>query len=788
MYTFQIETIYDKNIIHSEIVGGGGKQFIVYRASDINKLFGDLNDNNYKTSIQAFTDGLSFDQLLDYYFSYIIYDTFEKELYRSFFFTTALQESIEKKLLKIQDIKKHLTYNDTEPVIKIPDNGKDNITTFCQRLCDLFNITSGEQNISIKPEDFLDDTTIVLSEGQYLNHLDVIYKDKYSPIIDMYRYHIDDIIEAEAEEDEDENEETVNRKKIIEKYNEEKQKLLTEYATYLSKHEIPTRDEIYTILHLLFINESFNGPNDKKSFLLMIDEKYEKLDDIKKQNLFYNNDKMFIRNKDEFLKNIQKKIKETFDNLAIHNGIEKLLNVYYAYIPHEASKDDVAIDELFNDLCEKISDFFIKNKNIYNLLLFNDAIFENMIKDDLILTLYDIEPKLEHKFGSIQDQGDNIIFDLQDGYVIDNEYIKQIMLYRYKNLEQKIRTIYLENYTIKDNKLVIDNIIYYSSPRFYEIINKRMIILRRGTIWPDMKRKYLLKMIDVINFYRKGRLLRYKLKKTDSESELEEGNLSLTFIGISNTLIDKYPLYTPDKIRILRIAAINESTISSSSELSNDDVDITDILETTYILCKKAIHTDTVDKKTQQVQTAWVCSNEVQITYEDMDLFDTKYDMNIYTVSPSDIKCDLTSVLTQELTPKLSYIPNCLLDRSSIIIDHMHRQKKHKHEQPTSGDQVNSDDFDEIIDLNTKTYVSIYKVNDGKTLENQDWFEVCNTKLETIKNILSTPNKNYDDINKSFCVLIEKVSDENQFVNSGYPCDMLFFIDEHDKNNILHVK
>ena len=46
MYTFNIETIHNKNMVidnkmigEKKIVGGAGKQFKVYRASDINKLF-----------------------------------------------------------------------------------------------------------------------------------------------------------------------------------------------------------------------------------------------------------------------------------------------------------------------------------------------------------------------------------------------------------------------------------------------------------------------------------------------------------------------------------------------------------------------------------------------------------------------------------------------------------------------------------------------------------------------------------------------------------------------------
>jgi len=784
MYTFNIDSIHNKKIVtgndqnivdhDKKIVGGSGRQFKVYRASDINGLFGEsLPARNYQPSIQAFTDSLDIDQLCDYYFSYIIYDTFDKDTFRSHFFFTALPSSIEKKLLKIQDIQKPNDSEREQPIIQYHTDSisEKNRSSFCQYIWALFQIQGGQQTTSLPPIDFFSDDSLVLSEGQYLDHLDKIYS-KYSFIIENYKYHIDDIEEAEAEA-----EAKQEMKEFVEKYNQEKRLIIAKNQEYVNEKEIP--DEKYIVLHLLFLLETYfdktkpqGEQGKKKSYLLIIDDKYEKLDVIKEKNLFYNTNKMFIHNKDDFLTSIQLKIKNeaTFQQLSTHNGIEKLLNIYYAYIPHERSKDDKGIQQVFNDLCIKISEFFIKNKNIYNLLVFNDTIFFKMIKDDLILTLYDLEKQFEHKFGVITDKDNNIHFDIKQGPTIDTEYIKQMMLYRYKQLEQKIRSIYLEKYDVSNKTIILkmDSLTNYLPPQFYEIINKRKQLLSKAVaqLYYYKQSLYLQQMKNVIDFYRIGRLVEYLVKIPLDESSDGDESTSDRYIGVITDIAGL--TYT-----IKRLSQI-PSTQSplSISDAADDSIGIDNIRETEYILCDEVIASANIKQSTAWAPSA--CDSEdVEIKYRDIDLFDPIYDIEIYTILPDGIKL------------KLRETPKCLVLRSAIIVDHKHRQKKtmqFAQDGSIVEDDNYSQDFEETIDLDTVTYVSIYTIGDGKTLTLSDCFSVCNRRLRRIKDMIDETMKISD--NKQCCFLIEKVSNEN-IVKSKYPCDILFFIDESEKTKIL---
>ena len=791
MYTFNIETIHDKNIVtgndknivgHDKIVGGG-TQFKVYRASDINGLFGDLTEN-YKPSIQAFTDGLSIGALCDYYFSYVIYDTFDNEKFRYKFFFTALQQSIEKKLLQIQEIRtihdiQTPNYEVQSTIIQhyTNDINKENRMEFCTYIWSLFDIKSGQQATQLPYIDFLSDNSLVLSEGQYLNHLDEIYSNKYSLIIQKYKEHIDDIEDDDEYNDFEKDEKYLeNKTKFLEKYNKEKDEIINNDQAYVNEKEIP--DEKYIVLHLLFLNKTYIDPKGEqgeqgkhKSYLLLIDEKYASLDVIKEQNLFYNTNKMFIRNKEEFLKSIKIKIKEeaTFQTLSEHNGIEKLLNIYYAYIPHKNTPDDIAIHQVFNDLSIKISNFFIKNKNIYNLLVFNDTIFFKMIKDDLILTLYDLEKQFEHKFGSIRESEDNIHFDIEQGYTIDTEYIKQMMLYRYKQLEQTIRRLYLEKYSKK--KIILDSENNYFAPKFYEIINKRTAILNRGfAFWNNkLQGRYLTRMIDVIYFYRIGRLVEYlvPIPLETSNEGVESGSESTSdrYIGVIRQITEL--TYT-----IKRLSKI--PLVVSDADV-DDSISIYDIRETEYILCDEVIASEDASKRREGWTPSAACESEdVKIKYRDIELFDPIYDIEIYTIQPGDIKLNLKET------------PKCLVLRSAIIVDHKHRKKQTMQfaQQGITAQDNYSDDF-EVIDLHTETYVSVYTI-DKNSLTLLDCFSVCNKKRTNIENMIDDPMKTYTD-DKLFCFLIEKISNET-IVNTEYPCDTLFFINGDKKDAILALK
>jgi hypothetical protein len=213
----------------------------------------------------------------------------------------------------------------------------------------------------------------------------------------------------------------------------------------------------------------------------------------------------------------------------------------------------------------------------------------------------------------------------------------------------------------------------------------------------------------------------------------------------------------------------------SLSDGDDSNISIDNIRETEYILCDEIIaSSDTEERKS----TAWAASacdtEDVKIKYHDTDLFDPIYDIEIYIILQEDIKLKLTEK------------PKCLVLRSAIIVDHKHRKKQtmqFAQDGSIAQDDSYSEDFEETIDLDTETYVSIYEIENGNSLRLSECFSVCNTKLKNIEAMIVDPMKTYTD-DKPFCFLIEKVSTRN-IVPSRYPCDTLFFIDEKIKNNIL---
>lgn len=855
MYRLNIENIYENKVEkRNNIIKGGGKQFKVYRATDINTLL--KNRYNYTVveyqekitekkklkkeeeqlkkeeeqlnkevenkeeekkqniqqkiketqekiketeekrkeieneqakkikeianSIQEFTDSLTIHQLCDYYFSYIMYDTLDDDFNMREYLLgipTGFYESIQKKLLTIFDIANKTpkfvdVLNKNGDVkeykttfIEYNSDSKDRIA-FCEYISELFDIQSGEQNINLPDIDnFFDNTKIVLSEGQYLKHLDNIY-ERYKNLILDYEYRIDMIL-SDLEQIE------------LHIYEEEKRQILEKKNT----DNLSSVDQKYWVLHVLFFDTS------NKSYLLKIDEKYKILDTIKEKNIFYNNDKIFIKNKSDFLKNIKKKIEtnETFKGLRTNNGIEKLLNIYYAYIPNENSFD-TDINDVFKNLCEKISDFFINNQNIYNLLLFNDTIFENMMKNELIITLYDEEPKLPHKFGLIEeDDNSNIIFNLQDGYVIDIETIKQIMLYRYKNIETAIRTKYLNKYNYKEKKIIINNtsagtsVENYSAPTFKQILKNRMKINRKQI---SENTNFIKKMVKVMNFYRKGRLVNYKnVNKSEDQSKVYD-----EFIGIITTDITDITDLTT--LKILPLSQIKEHEEPSTPPISVGqeyiDIDIEYIYETKYILCKNTPSTSKIQGTGPGPGKSW-CPDEKNVTYEDMDLFDKIYDEYVYTIKK---KIDLKD-LPKNLNPDLSYEPDCLVDRDEIIVKHKHFQKKQ--DQPQNiydTDEIGNIEVIAEVDVSTETYVSIYKIN-NKQLENKLCFFICQKKFNEIIEILKVKvndmNPTLKYINQDYCLLIEKVKDK-VIIKEAQPYDTLFFIDQYIKEKIKQLE
>jgi hypothetical protein len=210
----------------------------------------------------------------------------------------------------------------------------------------------------------------------------------------------------------------------------------------------------------------------------------------------------------------------------------------------------------------------------------------------------------------------------------------------------------------------------------------------------------------------------------------------------------------------------------SLSDGDDSNISIDDIRETDYVLCDEVMTSaDALSKQSN----AWVgCDSEdVKIKYHDTDLFDPIYDIEIYIILPGDIKLKLTET------------PKCLVLRSAIIVDHKHRKKQNmQFAQDGNIDQdTYSEDFEETIDLDTETYVSIYTIEDKNSLTLSYCFSVCDTKLRKIEGMIDDTMEIYTD-DKKFCFLIEKVL-TGKIVEYRYPYDTLFFIEEYKKKAIL---
>jgi hypothetical protein len=186
------------------------------------------------------------------------------------------------------------------------------------------------------------------------------------------------------------------------------------------------------------------------------------------------------------------------------------------------------------------------------------------------------------------------------------------------------------------------------------------------------------------------------------------------------------------------------------------------------------------DHFTPKKTTAWTCQDNVDLKYQDMDLFDPTYDIDLYTIAEDKVKLEL------ELESK----KQCLVLRIDLYVDHKDRQTKYQARgQQGLHEDLDIEDIEEIEEIEDieDIYVSIYTINnDTKTLSQDKCFQICNTQLDKIKSIIEA-NAKTSDVNNPACVLIEKVSGNKIVPMNKYPYDTLFFIGDGEKQQIVGV-
>jgi len=292
MHKLEISSIHEDT--NNKIIGGVGvKYFKVYNVSDFKTI--DLQKD------------ISIENLCDYFFSYIIYD----EL--AFFDTDNLYDRLFYKMIG----KMNETTSD-----------KTKIEYFLNYILDIIPLNYSEY---ISNNDDLN--TIILSQGQYLNHIDIIY-EKYHTILDT-----------------------------IKKSNK-------------------------TVENITYISDTIGGPQTEKKYIKSIKDNYDNLMTFKNKNSFYDIIIKSETNKTTFtetIKNTVKEMNEIIETLSNKigkkmednsYGIEYFLHQYYGYQFNGKNDEDYK-----KGLREQLSKFFIGSKDIVNLIYFSDKLFLKLISN-----------------------------------------------------------------------------------------------------------------------------------------------------------------------------------------------------------------------------------------------------------------------------------------------------------------------------------------------------------------------------------------------------------------------
>jgi hypothetical protein len=372
MYTFTIESIHNKNTDSDKKIVGGGKKFNVYKVSDF--ILIDVED-------------LIMEQLCKYFFGYVVYDKLVDDDGKKMYY------ELQKKLGKLEESIIKKLYNGVDEgkdtVLRLVSSSGNDINQFSEYISSLFSVTSADsagKSVDITRANWEDvSSKINLSQGQYLHHLDNVYK-KYESI---YHNEIDDH----------------KLKKIL--------------------------DIVDTSVRLGFLQ------GHSYSYHQKVELKYTQLESIKSSNFFYKTEHFYIQDDQLLTKTFAKP--ENIEKLLKSHGIEKLIHIYYTYI---SFRDLRRLYEFRIHLRKAIANFMCYNNiNIVNLLIFQDILFYKIIKNGASI--------IYNKEGSADPVSKPLLKDtltVEDKASADNinePFLKHQLFYRYKELEKVLRRYYL---------------------------------------------------------------------------------------------------------------------------------------------------------------------------------------------------------------------------------------------------------------------------------------------------------------------------------------------------------
>lgn len=573
MYTFNIETSDNKNTDTDNKIVGGGKVFKVYKVSDFVRI--------------ALSEPTDMNTLCEYFFAYVIYDKLvdgERKMYYE----------LQKKMGELEDsiIGKLLTHYDTQ------DNSAQ---PFSEYIATVFSVTSDGSKGSVpidraKWEDV--SSKINLSQGQYLHHLDSVYK-KYESI-----YH--------NEQDD------YKLKKILDLRDQSFRKGVSQGHTY--------------------------------SFHDKIEIRYTELQTIKDSNFFYKTEHFYIQ--DENILTRQFTSINSIQDLLKKHGIEKLIHIYYTYISLKHVK---RLYEFRIHLRKAIAEFMCYNNiDIVNLLIFQDILFYKIIKNGASI--------IYNKDGSVDPVSKPLLMaeltveDRTSKDNIDEPSLKHQLFYRYKELEKALRRYYLPHVYFGSDQHKDK---HHSA---VDIIHVRQITLEDDLCLLNTEGEIIIdKMKSVTTFYKPEpepepsdpskyqpcQLVRFIYHDTKSE---EASSMDTHCIGKISTVNYNEKTCEIELLTIIKDMKSFDDTIDQLTLESNDKPDgITDrfiaLFETntaltTLIKRSTSIPTIQFDRIYdtsllfgEQSSNQCDYNKNFRIIYKDYDLFNEKYDRPV-TFSP----------------------------------------------------------------------------------------------------------------------------------------------------------
>jgi len=716
MYTFTIENT-DKNMIVDNKIIGGGDQFKVYKVSDFVRIV--VNEDT------------KMNQLCEYFFAYIVYDKLVDETGRKMYY------ELQKKWgeLEVLIITK-LNRSVVDENMGLDVTNSENIHEFSNHISSLFLVTSAgssTQTMDVNRTTWEDiSRKINLSQGQYLYHLDSVYK-KYESI-----YH---------------NEKDDHRLKKI-----------------LDIHDASFRRGYHQ--------------GDKYSFHDKIEFSYTELQTIKDSNFFYKTEHFYIQDENILTQQFTKlsSIKELLRN----HGIEKLIHIYYTYI---SLKDLKRLYKFIIDLRKAIAEFTCYNNfDIVNLLIFQDILFYKIIKNGASI-IYNVDGSVDPVSKPLLKDTLTVDDNTRDDNI--NEYhLKHQLFYRYKELEKALRRYYLPNfYFIIDGKK-------RENPEHsaIDIIHIRQTTLEDDLCLLDTEGEIIIdKMKKVTTFYKNaveyqstdlykpGQLVKCLVAHSmdnslDSVDVVQEQYFVGEIQSVNNDektcsmklLAEIKDNYTfDDQIEEL-------SSQSNVIDLSNPTID--DIRNKFSSLFKVS---ETGDEKItipfhfiydtsillgRRIPQRCAFFDSFKIQYRDVDLFNPEFDREIYTY----IKILYEIPNNDVLFIKPESIQNIRPERKALV------------DRKENDDSIGIDNLGQDDEIDRKYVYIIFEINKENTTLTP---KICNLiELCDIGKIFDE-NKHlehtYND-GDTYCMLIEKVDvDGDNYIEPGFDdirqLDKLYF-------------